>query len=822
MTTGTPYCADVLCDGEGAQPQGDQNILGVYFDEAGTISETTVSFGQPVPAYLCLLEATEPSGVSGWECLVECTGDFPVLSWTPRGNAINVLTPPEFAVGLGTPLPWQPTIVLMDILVGVFSAGSSEFYLHPISQPSVPGYMVYAAGDDPGYLIPFSWSSGGEEIPVAILHAEAPPAECSLDPSELAFGDVPVGEEQFQLLTITNSGGQPLSGEVPAACGVFEVVSGAGPFTLQPGEFHEATVGFAPAGQGEYSCSLNLGTEVCAEVPCSGTGYLTYPLCDLCPVPLDFGNVPVGGYQDLILTISNAGGDTLTGVVPVVCEDFLVVSNSGPFSLPAGQSLQVTIRFTPPGLGYYDCTLVIEGICDDVPMSGTGVQGTLSCVVTPDHLNFCTTYPGMTDYQSFTIYNNGDLTLDGCLTETCPAFYIESGGGTFSLDPGEQLDVILAFTPPEPGPFTCTVQTGVPVCGDIVCQGQGQPLFGNPDILGIYFDEDGFLDDLNFPIGEPVTAYLCLRYCSQRSGVSRWECEIEWNEDLPMLAWNLRGQAVNSLRPPEFSVRLASPLPWQESIVLMEMELLLTHLVPCEFYLHPLDGALIPGRPAYLPGNDTRRILPTNWPFGDETYPVAILNPEQPIGNIAPAPRAMNTTAGVVLSWDYDEAAVDGFHVYRRVEGAPSPDRLTSAPVSGAGGHIRYTDPARGIPAGTVLFYCYGLIQNGREARSDEVRITLGGQVPTADVLHPVYPNPFNPATNIRFELRQAGHVRLEVFDLAGRKIRTLVNENLPAAVHERVWDGRNDMGRPASSGAYYCRIETDRFTALQKMLLLK
>ena len=463
---------------------------------------------------------------------------------------------------------------------------------------------------------------------------------------------------------------------------------------------------------------------------------------------------------------------------------------------------------------------MIDGICQDVPLSGTGVQDLPSCTLVPDHLAFCGTAPGQTDYQSFTIINSGGSNLSGEVSASCAAFHVTAGGGPYVLAPDEQLEVTVAFTPPWPGIHTCLVETGNEFCGELFCQGLGSPTFVAPDILGIYFDEEGLTGNFDFPVGEPFPAYL--RFCSQRSGVSRWECRVEWNEELPVLAWNLRGQAVNRREPPEFSVFLASPLPWQETIVLMEMEVLLSHNAPCEFYLHPLENALIPGRPAYLPSDDPRLVLPTSWPFGDETYPVAIANPEQPIGNTAPPPRAMNTTGGVLLSWDYDEAAVDGFHVYRRLEGEPGPERLTTAPLSGSGGHIQYTDPARGIPAGTVLYYRYGKIWNGHEVRSDEVRITLGGQVPTADVLHPVYPNPFNPATNIRFELQEDSHVRLEVFDLAGRKIRTLVDEDLPAAVHERVWDGRDETGRPASSGAYYCRIETDRFTALRKMLLLK
>jgi YVTN family beta-propeller protein len=99
---------------------------------------------------------------------------------------------------------------------------------------------------------------------------------------------------------------------------------------------------------------------------------------------------------------------------------------------------------------------------------------------------------------------------------------------------------------------------------------------------------------------------------------------------------------------------------------------------------------------------------------------------------------------------------------------------------------------------------------------------TGASNTPAAAILHPVYPNPFNPLTNVRFELKRAGQVRVAVYDLAGRHVRTLVEATLAAAVHERQWDGRDIAGRAVPSGAYYVRLESDSGTAIQRMTLLK
>ena len=69
-------------------------------------------------------------------------------------------------------------------------------------------------------------------------------------------------------------------------------------------------------------------------------------------------------------------------------------------------------------------------------------------------------------------------------------------------------------------------------------------------------------------------------------------------------------------------------------------------------------------------------------------------------------------------------------------------------------------------------------------------------------------PNPFNLRTTIRYDLPEAGVVRLAVFDLAGRLVRTLVDESRPHGSFEAVWDGRDASGRDVGSGTYLARLE--------------
>ncbi len=88
--------------------------------------------------------------------------------------------------------------------------------------------------------------------------------------------------------------------------------------------------------------------------------------------------------------------------------------------------------------------------------------------------------------------------------------------------------------------------------------------------------------------------------------------------------------------------------------------------------------------------------------------------------------------------------------------------------------------------------------------------------------LHQNYPNPFNPATTIRFSLARTELVQLEVFNILGQKIRTLVNTRMNAGVHEVVWDSNNEMGRPLGSGIYFYRLTAGEYVKTGKMILLK
>ena len=96
------------------------------------------------------------------------------------------------------------------------------------------------------------------------------------------------------------------------------------------------------------------------------------------------------------------------------------------------------------------------------------------------------------------------------------------------------------------------------------------------------------------------------------------------------------------------------------------------------------------------------------------------------------------------------------------------------------------------------------------------------GDLPRTTALAGATPNPFNPKTSISFDLAAAGHVRLEVYDLRGALVRTLLGADLAAGRHEIPWDGRDAAGRAVSSGAYLAHFAADGVQQTQKLMLVR
>ena len=121
----------------------------------------------------------------------------------------------------------------------------------------------------------------------------------------------------------------------------------------------------------------------------------------------------------------------------------------------------------------------------------------------------------------------------------------------------------------------------------------------------------------------------------------------------------------------------------------------------------------------------------------------------------------------------------------------------------------------------------------------DEVEATNGPRTITVDVgwylgvddvaaipgvfaLHQNYPNPFNPVTTIRYDVPKQALVTMEIYNLLGQRVATLVNGIQEPGYHAILWNGTNMHGAAMSSGMYFYHIQAGDYRAVKKLILVK
>ena len=201
----------------------------------------------------------------------------------------------------------------------------------------------------------------------------------------------------------------------------------------------------------------------------------------------------------------------------------------------------------------------------------------------------------------------------------------------------------------------------------------------------------------------------------------------------------------------------------------------------------------------------------------DSGYSVDNIAPGVPTGLMV----AYNTGSGTELLWEgCPDADFQYFCIYRSDEEnfEPSPENLVHMTASAS-----WTDP---VDEGWQYTYKITAVDcNGNESDAASATTVTGDETPStpkAFALHQNIPNPFNPATVIRFDLPRAAHVGLHIYDVSGRLVCTLADKEMEPGSKEIAWDGRDDAGRGTASGVYFYRLTASSFTETRKMVLLK
>ncbi|MEE8417499.1 MAG: C25 family cysteine peptidase, partial [candidate division Zixibacteria bacterium] len=200
-----------------------------------------------------------------------------------------------------------------------------------------------------------------------------------------------------------------------------------------------------------------------------------------------------------------------------------------------------------------------------------------------------------------------------------------------------------------------------------------------------------------------------------------------------------------------------------------------------------------------------------------------------------PRPENLEASEGlgdrIELTWDaVDHPDMVGYNVLRGKWESSDFEMLNEEPIT----ETTFTDLS--VPDNDVYWYYITAVYSGDygEAESFASNYDSGTMedltgtdderfiVPENFFISQNYPNPFNPVTTISYGLPGGADVRIEIYNILGQNVRTLVDERQAAGYRSIIWDGNDDSGNQVSTGVYFYRIEADDYHASKKMLLIK
>jgi hypothetical protein len=181
---------------------------------------------------------------------------------------------------------------------------------------------------------------------------------------------------------------------------------------------------------------------------------------------------------------------------------------------------------------------------------------------------------------------------------------------------------------------------------------------------------------------------------------------------------------------------------------------------------------------------------------------------------------------------DFDVAEPTGITVMQSSYGAYT--GLNGADISQSGTAAVPAGNSRVLMSGYAFQYIKDDVESGDSDRDDHLAdiLTFLGNIPDQSTgagsvaineLEQNYPNPFNPQTTIAFSIKDRARVKIDVYNVAGQLVKTLLDETRGAGSYTDVrWDGTNGANQPVSSGVYFYKLVTNNFSQTRKMVLLK
>jgi len=223
-------------------------------------------------------------------------------------------------------------------------------------------------------------------------------------------------------------------------------------------------------------------------------------------------------------------------------------------------------------------------------------------------------------------------------------------------------------------------------------------------------------------------------------------------------------------------------------------------------------------------GNNRNNGYPyLDWQYpGDATLPVELS-----------AFTAITTPQNFVqLDWTtQSETNVSGYYLFRNTtNNLSTAERLNAfIAATNTSNETAYSFTDREAAAGYTWYYWLQHNElSGEYEFHGPISVSLTGNsninpvIPVVTALKSIYPNPFNPDAIIPYDVAKAGKVTLEVYNIKGEKVRSLLSETKNAGRWHLAWNGTNDAGQSCTTGVYYVKMTSGKYSCIRKVVLLK
>jgi hypothetical protein len=288
--------------------------------------------------------------------------------------------------------------------------------------------------------------------------AQGAPQQLTCTPSLLSFGTVPLGQTETQLLTLTNNGqtSVTISAMSSLRAAEFGLPQLSLPLTIGAGESLTFNVTFTPSATGWTGGNATISSNASnptVQFQFGGTGLTSDPLT-ASPSIISFGPVAVGSSSTKTVVLSsNRTWKEKVDAFRATGSEFSVSAPATPLSLSGGQSLTLSVTFTPQSEGLVGGSVFVAGPQLNVPFTGTGVAPTPSSqlTVSPTALSFGNVAVGSTQTQAITMSASGSPVTVTADSSSNTQFVLSGAAFPFTIAPGQNMSFNVAFTPKSSG-----------------------------------------------------------------------------------------------------------------------------------------------------------------------------------------------------------------------------------------------------------------------------------------------------------------------------------------------------------------------------------